>query len=156
LTGPSDSPYYNGEYHGRIIFPPEYPFKPPSIQMITPNGRFKTNTRICLSMSDFHPEYWNPSWSVASILTGLLSFMLESSSTTGSIVTSDAEKKLLASQSRKWNRESNVRFKEIFPEIHSEPVELLVNTNKEELFESVVENRNILDNEGVFNNGKSL
>ena len=23
--------------------------------MITPNGRFATNTRICMSMSDFHP-----------------------------------------------------------------------------------------------------
>ena len=27
-------------------------------------------------MSDFHPGTWNPSWSVATILTGLLSFMV--------------------------------------------------------------------------------
>ncbi|KAK0597948.1 hypothetical protein LWI29_030116 [Acer saccharum] len=26
-------------------------------------------------MSDFHPESWNPMWSISSILTGLLSFM---------------------------------------------------------------------------------
>lgn len=63
------SPYYNGFYHGKlsnflnylsIVFPPEYPYKPPSIMMITPSGRFQTNTRLCLSMSDFHPETWNP------------------------------------------------------------------------------------------------
>lgn len=38
-------------------------------------GRFKTNTRICLSMSDFHAELWNPGWNVETILIGLLSFM---------------------------------------------------------------------------------
>jgi ubiquitin-conjugating enzyme E2 J2 len=76
ITGPPDSPYADGEYLGKIVFPSDYPFKPPSIQMITPNGRFKPSTRLCLTMSDFHPESWNPSWSVASILTGLLSFMV--------------------------------------------------------------------------------
>lgn len=38
--------------------------------------RFKTNTRLCLSISDFHPDTWNPAWSVSTILTGLLSFMV--------------------------------------------------------------------------------
>eukprot|EP00158_Paraphelidium_tribonemae_P001018 Partr_v1_DN23857_c0_g1_i4_m63796 putative Ubiquitin-conjugating enzyme e2 len=54
ITGPPDSPYVGGEYHGKVIFPPDYPFKPPGIMMITPNGRFKTQTRLCLSMSDYH------------------------------------------------------------------------------------------------------
>jgi len=53
VQGPSDSPYYGGYYHGKLIFPAEYPFKPPSIYMLTPNGRFQTNTRLCLSISDF-------------------------------------------------------------------------------------------------------
>jgi ubiquitin-protein ligase len=47
-----------GKYHGKLIFPASYPFKPPTIMMCTPSGRFKTNTRLCLSMSDFHPETW--------------------------------------------------------------------------------------------------
>lgn len=34
----------------RWFFPAEYPYKPPSIYMITPNGRFKPNTRLCMSM----------------------------------------------------------------------------------------------------------
>ena len=36
----------------------DYPFKPPSLLMVTPNGRFETGQRLCLSMSDFHPETW--------------------------------------------------------------------------------------------------
>ena len=60
IEGPKDSPYEGGYYHGLVRFPAEYPFKPPSVMMYTPSGRFQTNTRICLSMSDFHPETWNP------------------------------------------------------------------------------------------------
>ena len=77
--GPAQSPYAGGIYHGALTFPKEYPYKPPSIRMITPNGRFKPNAKICLSMSDFHPETWNPMWSVSTVLHGLLAFMLDSS-----------------------------------------------------------------------------
>ena len=70
------SPPPGGYYHGKLIFPRDYPFKPPRIIMLTPNGRFQTHTRLCLSISDFHPDTWNPAWSVATILTGLLSFMV--------------------------------------------------------------------------------
>jgi ubiquitin-conjugating enzyme E2 J2 len=76
ITGTAGTPYEGGYYHGVLKFPPEYPMKPPSVLMMTPNGRFKTNQRLCLSMSDFHPETWNPMWSVSSILTGLYSFMV--------------------------------------------------------------------------------
>ena len=63
IEGPKDSPYAGGYYWGVIKFPSEYPYKPPSILMITKSGRFQINTRLCLSMSDFHPETWNPMWS---------------------------------------------------------------------------------------------
>lgn len=76
VKGPEESPYYGGYYHGTLLFHKDFPFKPPSIYMFTPNGRFKVNTRLCLSISDFHPDTWNPAWSVATILTGLLSFMV--------------------------------------------------------------------------------
>lgn len=56
ISGPADTPYAGGQYHGKLIFPSDYPYKPPAIMMLTPNGRFNTNTRLCLSMSDFHPE----------------------------------------------------------------------------------------------------
>jgi len=34
-----------GYYHGKLVFPKEFPFKPPSIYMITPNGRFKVDSK---------------------------------------------------------------------------------------------------------------
>jgi ubiquitin-conjugating enzyme E2 J2 len=56
----SAGPYKGGFYHGKLMFPKDYPLKPPSVMMLTPSGRFQPNRRLCLSMSDFHPETWNP------------------------------------------------------------------------------------------------
>jgi len=114
VKGPEGSPYEGGTYHGKLVFPKEYPFKPPAIYMITPNGRFKTNTRLCLSISDFHPDTWNPGWSVSTILTGLLSFMLEKSVTLGSIETTDVQKRIYAAQSGRTNLKDK-KFRELFP-----------------------------------------
>lgn len=119
ITGPPKTPYENGQYHGILRFPLDYPFKPPSISMITPNGRFSCNTRLCLSMSDYHPDTWNPTWSVLTILTGLLSFMTDNEQTTGSINTTDSVKSKLAAESKKYNTNENTRFATIFPELHT-------------------------------------
>ncbi|KAK3220640.1 hypothetical protein Dsin_014610 [Dipteronia sinensis] len=115
LEGSEGTPFAGGYYYGKIKFPPEYPYKPPGITMITPNGRFMTQKKICLSMSDFHPESWNPMWSVSSILTGLLSFMMDNSPTTGSVNTSAAEKQRLAKTSLAFNCK-NPAFRKLFPE----------------------------------------
>lgn len=48
---------------GRILLPTEYPMKPPSIILLTPNGRFEVGKKICLTISAHHPESWQPSWS---------------------------------------------------------------------------------------------
>ncbi|KAF8159940.1 ubiquitin-conjugating enzyme/RWD-like protein [Crassisporium funariophilum] len=120
FRGPPDSPFTGGEYHGVLLFPSEYPFKPPGIKMFTPSGRFQPDRKICFSMSDFHPGTWNPAWSVATILTGLLSFMLSDEMTTGSVTSSDQHKRAFASRSHCWNI-SQPRFKEAFPE-HCSPI----------------------------------
>ena len=117
ITGPPDTPYENGQYHGTLVFPSDYPFNPPAIRMVTPNGRFKENTRLCLSMSDYHPEAWNPAWSVVTILNGLLSFMTGDEQTTGSIATNDSVKRTLARKSKSFNAYHNFKFKNMFPDL---------------------------------------
>ncbi|OIT21265.1 ubiquitin-conjugating enzyme e2 34 [Nicotiana attenuata] len=52
LEGSEGTPFAGGYYYGKIKFLPEYPFKPLGISMTTPNGRFMTQKKICLSMSD--------------------------------------------------------------------------------------------------------
>ncbi|GMT13875.1 hypothetical protein PFISCL1PPCAC_5172 [Pristionchus fissidentatus] len=116
ITGAPATPYEGGMYHGKLVFPPDFPFKPPSIYMITPSGRFQTNTRLCLSISDFHPDTWNPAWTVGTIVTGLLSFMNDTAPTLGSITSTDTEKKQLARKSKAFNIKDRV-FCELFEDV---------------------------------------
>jgi ubiquitin-conjugating enzyme E2 J2 len=104
IRGPAGTSFEGGVYIGKLIFPNEYPMKPPSIMMLTPSGRFKVNTRLCLSMSDFHPESWNPMWSVATIIQGVQSFMVSDELTTGGLKSSPSEHKRLAALSMEFNR----------------------------------------------------
>ncbi|KAI9845038.1 MAG: Ubiquitin-conjugating enzyme E2 6 [Thelocarpon superellum] len=103
LTGPPQTPYDGGQYWGTLIFPPDYPFAPPAIRMHTPSGRFQPSTRLCLSISDFHPKSFNPAWEVSTILIGLLSFMTSDEMTTGSVSATDQERRWAAARSRWWN-----------------------------------------------------
>jgi len=129
LTGPKDSPYHGGYYHGALIFTKDFPFKPPSIYMYTPNGRFKPNKRLCLSISDFHPDTWNPAWSASTILTGLLSIMLENSPLLGSCESTVYEKKKLAMNSLEFNLKNEI-FRELFPDLVKEIEEKLEKINE--------------------------
>lgn len=116
LEGPADTPYAGGHYHGVLKFPHEYPHKPPEIIMYTPSGRFDPGKALCLSMSSFHPETWNPVWSVSSVLVGLQSFMTEGQATMGSIETTSETKRKLAAESLAYNC-TNKDFRRLFPEL---------------------------------------
>ncbi|KAL2465262.1 Ubiquitin-conjugating enzyme E2 32 [Abeliophyllum distichum] len=101
IRGPQDSEFEGGIYHGRIQLPAEYPFKPPSFMLLTPNGRFETQTKICLSISNHHPEHWQPSWSVRTALVALIAFMpTNPNGALGSLDYPKEERRSLAIKSR--------------------------------------------------------
>ncbi|KAK3097843.1 hypothetical protein FSP39_013726 [Pinctada imbricata] len=103
IRGPSDSDFDGGIYHGRIILPPEYPMKPPSIILLTPNGRFETFKKICLSISGHHPESWQPSWSIRTALLAIIGFMpTHGAGALGSLDYPKEERLKLAKRSLDW------------------------------------------------------
>ncbi|XP_075221516.1 ubiquitin-conjugating enzyme E2 J1-like isoform X2 [Lycorma delicatula] len=103
VQGPSGTDFDGGLYHGRILLPTEYPMKPPNIILLTPNGRFEINKKICLSISGHHPETWQPSWSIRTALLALIAFMpTPGNGTIGSLDYSPEERKLLAHKSQSW------------------------------------------------------
>lgn len=78
--------------------------KPPSIILLTPNGRFEINKKICLSISGHHPESWQPSWSIRTALLAIIGFMpTESLGAIGSLDYSAEERKSLAQKSHCWS-----------------------------------------------------
>lgn len=100
VRGPADTAFEGGVYHGRILLPSDYPFKPPNIVFMTPNGRFKVGEKICLSISAHHPEHWQPAWGIRLILEALISFMpTESNGALGSLDWTDEERRELAAAS---------------------------------------------------------
>lgn len=104
VRGPDDTAFAGGRYHGRLLMPAEYPFKPPTIMMLTPNGRFEVRKRICLSISDFHPEHWQPAWGVRTIMTALIGFFPSpADGAIGGLDYTAAERARLAARSMAWS-----------------------------------------------------
>ncbi|EDO38458.1 predicted protein [Nematostella vectensis] len=103
VRGPENTPYEGGFYHGKLVFPRDFPFKPPSIYMITPNGRFKVNTRYYTANT--HLE--------------LFTFQNETAPTLGSVETSDFQKRQYAVMSGPFNLQDRI-FCELFPKIAEE------------------------------------
>jgi len=100
VRGPSGTDYQDGIYHGRIIVPTEYPMKPPDIILLTHNGRFSVGQKICLSISGYHPETWQPSWSIRTALLAIIGFMpTPGQGTIGSLDYTPQERKRLAKKS---------------------------------------------------------
>ncbi|GIY48963.1 ubiquitin-conjugating enzyme E2 J1 [Caerostris darwini] len=103
FRGPRNSEFEGGIYHGRITLPPDYPMKPPSIMMLTPNGRFEINKKICLSISGYHPETWQPSWSIRTAILAIIGFLpTHGNGAIGSLDYTPEERKQLALKSQNW------------------------------------------------------
>lgn len=140
LEGPPGTCYEGGVYFGKLVFPKEFPYKPPAIYLHTPNGRLQTDTRLCLSISDFHPETWNPLWSTAAVLNGLLSFMVSDEPSMNTLKTSVQEKRRLALLSHGFNAQSKI-FCQLFPEwVRKDSEQLATLLEKQSRAEPRIEN----------------
>jgi len=105
LRGPAGTDFDGGLYHFRILLPAEYPFRPPSIMLLTPNGRFELNTKICISFTSYHEELWQPAWGIRTALIGLQGFFPlkgQAAIGVGSLEVPTTERRRLAALSREW------------------------------------------------------
>ena len=104
LRGPPEpSAFSRGIYHGRVDLPATYPLRPPSFRFLTPSGRFEVNREICLSISGYHEETWQPAWGIRTALVAIRSFMdSEAAGQVGGMTCNEATRKRLAGESGKW------------------------------------------------------
>lgn len=103
IRGAPDTDFAGGVYHGRILLPPEYPFKPPNIVFLTPSGRFECGVKVCLSFSAHHPELWQPAWGIRLILEALISFLpTPADGAIGALDWTPEERRKLAKESVKF------------------------------------------------------
>ncbi|CAN6467920.1 unnamed protein product [Victoria cruziana] len=85
-----------------------------------PNGRFETQTKICLSISNHHPEHWQPSWGVRTALVALIAFMpTKAEGALGSLEYPKEERHALAIKSREASPKfGNSDRQKLIDEIH--------------------------------------
>ena len=105
IRGPDDSDYKNGWYIGKLVLSENYPVTPVDFYMLTPNGRFDIEKKICLTISSYHQDQWSSIWSIQKILGAFLSVMTSDYDTGIShIKRSSAERKQLAEASMEYNK----------------------------------------------------
>merc|ERR1712232_1499459 len=118
IRGAAGTDFEGGTYHGRILLPPEYPFKPPHIIFLTPSGRFETNKKICLSFSAFHPELWQPAWGIRLIMEALIAFLpTPADGAIGALDWTSNERKRLAKESVKFSCPRCGKIADLLPEL---------------------------------------
>ena len=68
-----------------------------------PNGRFEVGKKICLSITGYHQETWQPSWSIRTAVLAIIGFMPSpGQGTIGSLDYTPEERRALAVRSRDW------------------------------------------------------
>lgn len=118
IRGAEGTDFEGGIYHGRILLPAEYPYKPPHIMFLTPSGRFETNTKVCLSFSAYHPELWQPAWGIRLILEALISFLpTPGDGAIGALDYKPSERKRLAKASQTWSCPTCGRIASLLPTV---------------------------------------
>ncbi len=104
IRGPDDTDYKGGWYIGKLVLSDNYPATPVDFYMLTPNGRFDTEKKICLTISSYHSDQWSPIWSIQKILGAFLSVMTSDFDTGIShIKQTPVERNRLANASYEYN-----------------------------------------------------
>lgn len=89
IFGPPETLYQGGYFKARVIFPPDYPYSPPSLKFLTKvwHPNVYENGDLCISI--LHPpvddpqsgelpcERWNPTQNVRTILLSVISLLNE-------------------------------------------------------------------------------
>eukprot|EP00386_Alphamonas_edax_P004540 GDKI01014321.1.p1 GENE.GDKI01014321.1~~GDKI01014321.1.p1 ORF type:complete len:181 (-),score=49.64 GDKI01014321.1:55-525(-) len=81
IVGPAGTPYEGGTFKCELEFPKDFPFKPPRVRVLTkiyhcnidPDAS-GNDTNVCM---DLLRDQWGPSVSVATLLSGLCSLLIE-------------------------------------------------------------------------------
>lgn len=76
IIGPIDSPYSGGLFKLSIIFPKNYPFKPPKIKFITKilHPNINTHGSICLDILNVS---WSPILNISKVLLSICSLLTD-------------------------------------------------------------------------------
>lgn len=71
-----DGEYTGGEYLVRVELPKDFPFNPPSFYFMTPNGLYGLETKVCVSIGEYHKENYRATLGVDGFCKQLVSGLI--------------------------------------------------------------------------------
>lgn len=75
IFGPADSVYAGGVFKLTIVFPPDYPFKPPRVEFVTKIYHCNiVNKYLCI---DILKNQWSPALTIDKVLLSILSLLVD-------------------------------------------------------------------------------
>lgn len=75
IVGPADSPYAGGMFKLSIVFPADYPFKPPRVEFITKIYHCNIlNKALCI---DILKSQWSPALTIDKVLISIVSLLMD-------------------------------------------------------------------------------
>ena len=113
IKGMENSSFEEGEYLCKLVHHPQYPIKAPDYYVLTPNGRFEINRKICLTNSAYHQSDWAPAaWNLLTLLNGFHNIwhseIREDKLGIGHMRISDEKIKELAKNSKQFNKSISI------------------------------------------------
>eukprot|EP00695_Tsukubamonas_globosa_P000101 TRINITY_DN1080_c0_g1_i1.p1 TRINITY_DN1080_c0_g1~~TRINITY_DN1080_c0_g1_i1.p1 ORF type:complete len:152 (+),score=49.79 TRINITY_DN1080_c0_g1_i1:106-561(+) len=77
VMGPEGTPYAGGVFQLNVVIPPEYPFKPPTVNFITPifHPNVAADGKICMEL--LKADSWAPTLTIAEVLKAIVSLLVD-------------------------------------------------------------------------------
>lgn len=107
--------FKNGEYIFKIILPASFPNNPPRFYSMTPNGLYKPNAKICISIGEYHKDNYRAALGVIGFAMELVNGMIgwrSMGSGINLVKTNDETKKKYAEESTAYNKKYNRQIRE--------------------------------------------
>ena len=116
MKGGKGTDYAEGIYHGKIVFPENYPnSSPPRIFFLNASGRFKIGTQQCIWLRTHDcNDKWDPNDHISGYLMGLYPFFESSENHTGRINSDSQTRQKLAKESVEFVCPSCKEIKKLF------------------------------------------
>jgi len=68
--------FKNGEYLVKVVAKKEYPHAPPEFYFMTPNGVYGINTKVCISIGEYHKSDYPSTLGMGGFISNLVSGMI--------------------------------------------------------------------------------
>jgi ubiquitin-protein ligase len=72
----NDNEFVGGEYLVKIFAPADFPFDPPHFYFLTANGVYGTESKVCVSIGEFHKKDYPAALGMSGFVTQLVSGMI--------------------------------------------------------------------------------